>query len=314
MLDVVTHVTHITHVAQVVLDVVTHVAHVTHVTRVTQVVLDVGCGTGILSLFAARAGARLVIAVDASAILHQARQIVERNGYQGKVVLLQSTMEQVYLPEGIDKVDVIISEWMGYGLLYESMLPSVLFARDRFLKPGGAVLPTACPLLLTASSHNHLAFWTDVYGFDMGNVADAARADASIEIIRPDAALSAATLFNTIDCTSCADRDLDFTSPFEIAISRSGELRSLVVHFDTIFDLSGAGGSRTEFSTSAAAPSTHWKQTALYLNKPRAVEAGSTLHGSISFRRQGAYKRAYDISVVYHLDGVQCDVQMWRMQ
>jgi protein arginine N-methyltransferase 6 len=41
-----------------------------------------------------------------------------------------------------DKVDVIISEWMGYMLLYESMLPSVLFARDKWLKPGGLILPS----------------------------------------------------------------------------------------------------------------------------------------------------------------------------
>ncbi|KAM0826696.1 hypothetical protein ACQ4PT_068705 [Festuca glaucescens] len=41
-----------------------------------------------------------------------------------------------------EKVDVIISEWMGYMLLYESMLPSVLFARDKWLKPGGLILPS----------------------------------------------------------------------------------------------------------------------------------------------------------------------------
>jgi type I protein arginine methyltransferase len=38
-------------------------------------------------------------------------------------------------------VDVLVSEWMGYCLLFESMLSSVLFARDRYLKPGGAILP-----------------------------------------------------------------------------------------------------------------------------------------------------------------------------
>ena len=80
------------------------------------------------------------------------------------------------------------------------------------------------------------------------------------------------------------------------------------------YGCSTAGGSCSEFSTSAAAPPTHWKQTVLYLNKPQAVQAGSKLHGTISFRRQGAYKRAYDVSVVYHIDGVQCDVQMWHMQ
>ena len=57
----------------------------------------------------------------------------------GLVEVIQGTIETVSLPE---KVDIIISEWMGYFLLRESMLDSVLVARDRFLKPGGALYPS----------------------------------------------------------------------------------------------------------------------------------------------------------------------------
>jgi protein arginine N-methyltransferase 3 len=46
------------------------------------IVLDVGCGTGILSLFAARAGAKRVLAVDASDIVRRATKNVEANGYE----------------------------------------------------------------------------------------------------------------------------------------------------------------------------------------------------------------------------------------
>lgn len=56
-----------------------------------------------------------------------------------RVVVLQGTMESVELPE---KVDVIISEWMGYFLLRESMLDTVLVARDKYLKPGGSLFPS----------------------------------------------------------------------------------------------------------------------------------------------------------------------------
>ena len=75
-----------------------------------KIVLDVGCGTGILSMFAAKSGAKMVIGVDMSDIIHQARQIVKDNDLEDKVTLLQGKMEDVVLP--VPKVDIIISEWM----------------------------------------------------------------------------------------------------------------------------------------------------------------------------------------------------------
>lgn len=39
------------------------------------------------------------------------------------------------------QADVLVSEWMGYALLFETMLDTVLHARDLYLKPGGAMLP-----------------------------------------------------------------------------------------------------------------------------------------------------------------------------
>ncbi len=46
------------------------------------------------------------------------------------------------------QVDIIISEWMGYFLLYESMLDTVLYARDKWLRPGGTLLPDRCSLYI----------------------------------------------------------------------------------------------------------------------------------------------------------------------
>ncbi|KAG0042211.1 hypothetical protein BGZ83_000773, partial [Gryganskiella cystojenkinii] len=97
-------------------------------------VLDVGCGTGILSMFAARAGAARVLSVDNSDIIEKARKNIVENGFQNVITLYRGKIEEIKLP---CKVDIIISEWMGYFLLYEAMLDSVLVARDRFLNPGG---------------------------------------------------------------------------------------------------------------------------------------------------------------------------------
>ena len=108
------------------------------------IVLDVGCGRGILSLFAAKSGAKRVIAVDASEIAEKAIDIVKANALDEIITyalfnlfipicsspkvlsrsVVRRRVEDITLPDGITHVDVIISEWMGYALLYESMLDS----------------------------------------------------------------------------------------------------------------------------------------------------------------------------------------------
>lgn len=50
------------------------------------------------------------------------------------ITLIKGKIEEIELP--VEKVDIIISEWMGYCLLYESMLDTVLFARDKWLVSG----------------------------------------------------------------------------------------------------------------------------------------------------------------------------------
>lgn len=100
--------------------------------------------TSLGNRFAAKAGAKHVIGVDMSTIVFKAREIVEANGLSDKITLLQGKMEEVELP--FPKVDIIISEWMGYFLLYESMLDTVLYARDRYLVPDGKIFPDKATL------------------------------------------------------------------------------------------------------------------------------------------------------------------------
>lgn len=91
------------------------------------------------------AGARKVYAVEATDMAKHARRLVAAQGLQDRIEVVQGVIESVSLPE---QVDIIISEWMGYFLLRESMLDSVLIARDRFLKPGGALYPSHARMFL----------------------------------------------------------------------------------------------------------------------------------------------------------------------
>lgn len=104
-----------------------------------KVVLDVGTGSGILAYFAAKAGARKVYAIEASNVADRAKTLMAANGMSGIIEVIKGKVEEIELPE---KVDVIISEPMGFMLIHERMLESYMIARQLFLKPGGKMFPT----------------------------------------------------------------------------------------------------------------------------------------------------------------------------
>ncbi|KAI0045880.1 S-adenosyl-L-methionine-dependent methyltransferase [Auriscalpium vulgare] len=210
------------------------------------IVLDVGCGTGILSLFAARAGAKHVYAVDASDIAEKAKKIVAENGLGDVITVLHGKVEQVSLPEGVTHVDVIISEWMGYALLYESMLDSVLQARDRFLKPGGVMAPSQCKMMLGLSDASEIlkervGFWNDVYGFDLSTMSEAVYDEAIMDIVGPETMVSNAYAVKDIYLRDVTTRQLDFSAPFTLVSTaeRRTKVHAFLLYFDTFFTPDG---------------------------------------------------------------------------
>ena len=108
------------------------------VVRPGDIVLDVGAGSGILSMFAARAGAARVYAVERTTVAVLAQELAAANGVGEIVQLIHGDVMDVELP---DRVDVIVSEWLGGFGIDEGMLAPVIAARDRWLKPGGVMVP-----------------------------------------------------------------------------------------------------------------------------------------------------------------------------
>ena len=108
------------------------------VVRPGDTVLDVGAGSGILSMFAARAGAARVYAVERTPIAGLAEQLAAANAVAEIVTVIHGDVTDIELPE---PVDVIVSEWLGGFGIDEGMLAPVIAARDRWLKPGGVMIP-----------------------------------------------------------------------------------------------------------------------------------------------------------------------------
>ena len=110
----------------------------------------VGAGSGVLSIWAAQAGAAKVYAIEYTDMANLARKNVAKNGFSQVIEVIQSSVEDLHLPQ---KVDIIISEWMGYMLLRESMLDSVIKARDMWLNVDGLLFPSHATIYLGAVSH-----------------------------------------------------------------------------------------------------------------------------------------------------------------
>lgn len=209
-------------------------------------VMDVGCGSGILSLFCARAGAKKVVAIDASEVAHRARANVEANGWdhvvevhKGKVEDLQPQLSQY---EG--KVDLIVSEWMGYFLLYECMLPAVLVARDRYLnKDTGLLAPSHCRMLLSAVSdepllHQRINFWDNVYGFTMPAMRKGLEDEANTETIDSmDKVVTSTVPIYDLPLQTMRAAQPSFVSPFvlECTSKTPTTIHGFLSWFDTWF-------------------------------------------------------------------------------
>ncbi|KAK3750799.1 hypothetical protein QZH41_018655 [Actinostola sp. cb2023] len=263
-----------------------------------KVVLDVGCGTGILSMFAAKAGARHVIAIDQSEIIYQAMDIVRENSLEKIVTLLKGKAEEITLP--VERVDIIISEWMGYFLLFESMLDTVLFARDKWLAPGGVVFPDKCSIHVVAmgtleKQPPKLNFWDDVYGFKMSCMKSSVSKEPCIAVVDHNAIISTSSCIKRLDVNKCKTEDLNFISSFKLEMKRSDKLTAIVAYFDMVFEENAE--KKVEFSTSPAHPSTHWKQTVFYLEKPIDVTKAQIISGHISCYKNLKEPRSLDIRI-----------------
>lgn len=112
--------------------------------RPGDVVIDVGAGSGLLSMLSVRAGARRVYALERSAMALLARRLIELNHMNADIELVQAHSRSWQPPE---RADVILCETLGFAALDEGFRSSLVDARERMLRPGGLLLPGAVRIL-----------------------------------------------------------------------------------------------------------------------------------------------------------------------
>ncbi|KAL7543109.1 hypothetical protein ACHAXR_012676 [Thalassiosira sp. AJA248-18] len=238
-----------------------------------KVVMDVGTGSSILALWAAQAGAKRVYAVEYTAMADHAKNVVKANNVDHIVRVIQGAVEDVRLPlpdedwdfvcaHGNDDdanvqeckgsqqvVDIIISEWMGYFLLRESMLDSVIYARDKFLKPSGIMFPSHATMLLAPigkeehreeveqdysdamdSWHEYLELAQQEYGVSMACLEENFEAEQREYYLRSghwlqleaNTVLASPSIVKTLDMATCTLEDAKGVevTPFDFEVAK----------------------------------------------------------------------------------------------
>ncbi|XP_051542453.1 histone-arginine methyltransferase CARM1 isoform X2 [Myxocyprinus asiaticus] len=267
-----------------------------------KVVLDVGCGTGILSFFAVQAGAKKVYAVEASSVAKYAEILVKSNNMSDRITVLSGKIEEVSCPE---KVDVIISEPMGYMLLNDRMLESYLHAKH-WLKPTGTMFPTSSDIHLAPFSdeqlymehHARSSFWNQscFYGMNLSGLHSSAVDEFFKQPIVDTfdiQILMARSVKYSINFLEAKEEDLHWIEiPFVFKMRQSGLIHGLVFWFDVAF----VGSRMTVWlSTAPNEPLTHWYQVRCLLQTPLFAKKGQTLSGHVQLIANK--RQSYDIHI-----------------
>ena len=230
-------------------------------------VLDIGSGSGVLAMMAARAGAGSVVAVDAGPQMAAVgRACVAANGLSAVV----STVNKHSTKLVSSLADIVVSEIVDHGLLGEGVLPAYDHAINKQLKPGGRVLPIgatvwAQPLSVRASCKTFAELEVDSAILD---VLQRSHVDTFDMDVQGHTALAPPVKVCSIDFT--APELGEVVHKAELAFDADGTCNAVVLWFDLHLD------EHTTISTGPGSGITAWRQALTFLAREHDVKAGTT--------------------------------------
>ena len=251
--------------------------------RPGDVVVDMGTGSGVMAVAAAKAGAARVYAIEATGIAKVARRIFEANGVANRITLIEGYSTQIQLPE---RADVLIAEVIGNEPLAERILDCTADAVRRFLKPEARLIPSrlrvmAMPVELPAETRDRLmiqesalANWKQQYGIDFSPLA-ALASNSPVNFGEKPAAvakwtsLAKSQVISDFDLSQTTQPAREANGEFEIV--REGQIDGFVLWFCA--DL--AHDNQLSTDPGALRLDNHWQHPVRMLAQPVPVRPGN---------------------------------------
>jgi SAM-dependent methyltransferase len=264
---------------------------IAEVVRPGDVVVDLGTGTGILAMAAARAGARKVYAIEAGPVGPVAKKLFAANGLADRIELVEGYSTDIDLPE---RADVLVTETFGNSPLSEEVLEIVVDARKRLLKPDARVVPGSVrvygtPVIVPPKELSQFVFtpecldqWRRWYGVDftpLGSVDRNALLTHWLdrEKVSDWQPLAPTAPLIDIDLTTLSDARVHGSA--DVPVEKKGQLSGIAVHFD--LRLSPGVSHSTDAWQSA--PDNHWLVPIYFFVEPMDVRRGDVLRLSYSY-------------------------------
>ena len=271
--------------------------------RPGDIVLDIGTGSGVLAVAAARAGARRVYAVEASDIAEVAGRVFAANGVTDTVTLVPGWSREIELPE---PADVLVAEIIGNEPLEEEILETTLDARRRLLKPDARLIPyeltlLARPLRLPYGEARQRAIgqgaverWRRLYDMEFQPLLDAAfpgpvNMPTEAEVVTAWPPVGPPVTLARLDLATFAEASVRACA--DLVVDEPGTVNAVAVTFRAALH------AEIEHTLDPWTwPTSSWATSVWVLPDPLRVETGTALHVRYSRRVQGAP------------DGLACEV------
>uniref|UniRef100_A0A7S3ZIM8 Methyltransferase domain-containing protein n=1 Tax=Lotharella globosa TaxID=91324 RepID=A0A7S3ZIM8_9EUKA len=293
-------------------------------------VLDIGAGTGILSIWAKIAGAQKVWAVEFTDMAKYAKKLCKANDPDGVISVLQQSAEEVILDS---RVDIIVSEWMGMFLLRESMLDSLIRVRDRLLKPDGLMMPSHATMYwgLTSNEYEYdklksemdeaTQAWrpfidqiADKYGVKLHALSSDYAQEQKEYYIHHSRWVSLGS--EDVVCPGVPVKHINVKTvtlkqakgveptPFRFEATKDANVTGFLGWFDTTFRVDSTDTDPVVLSTSPKAGPTHWGQQFFPFEKTLFLKKGDIIEGTMEMFRSNFTQRTYKVRATWKLLGV----------